>query len=81
MTIYMTRTDPERNMDRFYYVEILKDLFGYYGVHRQWGRRGTNGCHRFDWYASSVEARSAISKLVKGKHARGYLLKVKPTRR
>jgi predicted DNA-binding WGR domain protein len=79
MAIDMTRTDPERNMDRFYYVELIKDLFGYYGVHRQWGRRGANGHHRFDWYASSVEAQNAISQLVKQKLAKGYLLKMTAT--
>ena len=79
MAIDMRHTDPERNMGRFYYIELIKDLFGYYGVHRQWGRRGTNGRHRFDWYTSSVEAQNAISQLVKQKLAKGYLLKMTTT--
>lgn len=78
MSIDMKRVDPELNMDRFYYVELTKDLFGYHGVHRQWGRRGTKGQHLIRWYESSLEAQSEISKLVKEKLARGYLLKMTP---
>jgi len=74
MSIDMKRVDPEQNMDRFYFVELTQDMFGDHGVHRQWGRRGTNGRHRFDWYASASEAESAVSKLVREKLARGYLL-------
>ena len=79
MSIDMKRVDPVHNMDRFYYVELTKDLFGDHGVHRQWGRRGTNGRHRFDWYNSSLEAENAASSLVRQKLARGYLIKMSPT--
>lgn len=75
MQFDMRRVDPSRNMNRFYSVELTKDLFGAHGVHRQWGRFGTWGRHRFDWYKSRPEAERALSDLVKQKLARGYLLK------
>lgn len=72
MQIDMKRVDPEVNMDRFYIVELTQDLFGDHGVYRQWGRRGTWGRYRSDWYGSELEAKCALSELVKQKLARGY---------
>jgi len=46
MQIDMRRVDPSVNMNRFYSVELTKDLFGHIGVHRQWGRFGTWGRHQ-----------------------------------
>ncbi|MEP4989814.1 MAG: WGR domain-containing protein [Paracoccaceae bacterium] len=76
MQIDMRRIDPSLNLNRFYSMELTKDLFGQHGVHRQWGRFGTWGRHRHDWYATKNEAVSAPSKLVKQKLARGYLIKL-----
>ena len=73
MQIDMRRFDPSLNMNRFYSVELTKDLFEQHGVHRQWGRFGTWGRHRHDWYATKTEAESALSDLIKQKLARGYL--------
>lgn len=79
MQIDMRRIDPSLNMNRFYSMELTKDLFGEHGVHRQWGRFGTWGRHRRDWYATKTEAESALSDLVKQKLARGYLIKLSVT--
>ena len=76
MQIDMRRFDPSLNMNRFYSVELTKDLFGQHGVHRQWGRSGTWGRHRHDWYATKNEAESALSDLIKQKLGRGYLIKL-----
>ena len=35
MQIDMRRIDPSLNMNRFYSVELTKDLFGQHVVHRQ----------------------------------------------
>ncbi|WP_120632572.1 WGR domain-containing protein [Ruegeria sp. EL01] len=74
MQIDMKRVDPELNMDRFYCVELEKDLFNDHRVHRQWGRSGSWGRHRRDCYDTELEARKAITKLVNQKLARGYTL-------
>ncbi len=76
MQIDMRRINPSLNMNRFYSVELTKDLFGQTGVHRQWGRFGAWGRHRHDWYATQAEAESALSDLVKRKLARGYIIKL-----
>ncbi|WP_366140948.1 WGR domain-containing protein [uncultured Ruegeria sp.] len=55
---------------------MTKDLSGQHGVHRQWGRFGTWGRHRHDWYTSQTKAEGALTDLVKQKLARGYLLKL-----
>lgn len=79
MQIDMRRSDPSLKMNRFYSVELTKDLFGQHGVHRQWGRFGTWGRHRNDWYATRTQAECALSDLVKKKLARGYLIKSSPS--
>ena len=79
MQIDMRRIDPSRNMNRLYSMELTKDLFGQHGVHRQWGRFGTWGRHRHDWYATEPEAESALTDLVKQKLARGYLIQPPPS--
>jgi hypothetical protein len=38
---YLTRTDPARNMNRFYVVQVMPNLFGHWTVMREWGRRGS----------------------------------------
>lgn len=73
MRIDLARTDPVVNMDRFYHVELTDGLFDIAGVERIWGRRGTRGRHRVDWYKSRTEAVSAMSALVTEKKARGYV--------
>ncbi|MGC1505810.1 MAG: WGR domain-containing protein [Sulfitobacter sp.] len=72
MQIDMKRVDPEANVDRFYSVGLTEDLFGDHGVYRQWGRSGTWGRHRRDWYDTELEAQSAMSDLVREKLMRGY---------
>lgn len=73
MRIDMARTDPDVNMDRFYHVELTDGLFDVAGVERFWGRRGTRGRYRVDWYTSRIEAVSAMSALVTENKARVYV--------
>jgi predicted DNA-binding WGR domain protein len=39
---FLTRTDPTRNIDRFYVVAVTPTLFGEWAVLREWGRRATS---------------------------------------
>jgi predicted DNA-binding WGR domain protein len=75
MRVDLARTDPDVNMNRFYCVQLTRSLFGEIGVERQWGRRGTFGRRRLDWYGNEREAKSALSDLVKAKMSRGYMLR------
>lgn len=74
MGIKMHRTDPSSNMDRYYSVEVTRNLFGEHSVQRHWGRNGTRGQFRLDWYRDQLTARKNMSKLVQEKLSRGYLL-------
>jgi predicted DNA-binding WGR domain protein len=47
---YLTRTDPARNINRFYIVQVMPNLFGHWTVMREWGRRGSPGTLRLDSY-------------------------------
>lgn len=71
-TVYMERSDPTRNLARFYQVEIHPTLFGEWAVIRRWGRIGTYGNMRQDCFASLSEARDSHSLRVANKHRRGY---------
>jgi predicted DNA-binding WGR domain protein len=40
---FLSRIDRTRNIDRFYFVTVLPNLFGDWTVMREWGRRGIAG--------------------------------------
>ncbi len=66
------RLDPDRNMARFYRVEVLPDLFGMILVERRWGRIGGKGQSRTAAYPSVPLAEAAASGLIRAKQRRGY---------
>ena len=69
---YLTRTDPARNMNRFYVVQVMPNLFGHWTVMREWGRRGSPGTLRLDSYRRHEEAQSAEQRTIKRRLQRGY---------
>jgi predicted DNA-binding WGR domain protein len=62
---YLTRTDPTRNINRFYVVDVTPTLFGEWAVLREWGRRGSPGTMRSSSYQRRDEAQSAEPRTVK----------------
>ena len=70
--VRLTRTDPACNVHRFYSLELATSLFGEWGVVRHWGRIGSSGRIRTDWYDKPHEAESAFQDLLRMKHRRGY---------
>lgn len=70
--VLLTRADPSRNMHRFYGLELATSLFGECGVVRHWGRIGTSGRSRTDWFNEPQEAEDAFSILLRAKRSRGY---------
>jgi predicted DNA-binding WGR domain protein len=48
--MHLTRTDPETNLYRYYRLEIVKGPFGDWGLIREWGRIGSSGRVRTDWF-------------------------------
>lgn len=71
--LYVERTDPGRNMARFYALSIEETLFGQTCVVRRWGRIGTQGKrvqHSFD---TESEAVRLFLGLLRVRRTRGYL--------
>ncbi|WP_293676757.1 WGR domain-containing protein [uncultured Phenylobacterium sp.] len=72
--IVLRRIDNSCNMARFYALSIERSLFGESILIRRWGRIGTHGQRREDWYRASDDAAAALGRLVGRKVRRGYLL-------
>ena len=65
---------PDANRHRFYLLRTLPTLFGDWVLLREWGRIGSPGRVRRDRHQTEGEAISALAKLAKRKHRRGYAL-------
>ncbi|MFJ1311380.1 WGR domain-containing protein [Agrobacterium sp. P15N1-A] len=73
--LYIERTDPTRNMARYYALSIETTLFGTFCLTRRWGRIGSSGQsieHHFD---GEMEAVAMFLDLLCRKRARGYSLR------
>jgi predicted DNA-binding WGR domain protein len=69
---FLTRTEPSRNIDRFYLVQVMPGLFGDWTVLREWGRRGSPGTVRFASYQQRGEAEMAERCTIKRRLQHGY---------
>jgi predicted DNA-binding WGR domain protein len=69
---FLTRTDPARNIDRFYIVDVTPTLFGEWALVREWGRRGSPGTVRLSSYALLNEVETAEQRTIKRRLQRGY---------
>lgn len=70
--MHLTRIEPEANRHRFYRMEIVRGLFGDWGLVREWGRVGRGGQLRTDWFATEAEAKDARFEVHMAKAKRGY---------
>lgn len=70
--MHLTRTEPENNLHRFYRMEIVRGLFGDWGLVRAWGRISGDGRGRTDWYDTEADAEAARLTLQGRKAKRGY---------
>ena len=69
---FLSRTDPTRNIDRFYVVQVMPTLFGDWTVLREWGRRGYPGTVRLSSYQRRNDAETAEQRTIKRRLQRGY---------
>jgi len=53
-------------------MRIERGLFGDWGLIREWGRQGTAGRSRTDWFDSETAAKDARFDLQMQKAKRGY---------
>lgn len=72
MTVLLHRTDPARNMRRFYRMDVQRDLFGQWCLIREWGRIGSAGQVRTIPFDTAAEAHAALLRHRVVKERRGY---------
>lgn len=70
--IRLTRIAAERNLRRFYLLDLQPTLFGDWDVVREWGRLGQGGRVRHDRYRSQPAAAAAFDRIITAKTRRGY---------
>jgi predicted DNA-binding WGR domain protein len=70
--IRLVRRETEKNMARFYLIQIVPGLFGNWGLMREWGRIGKSGNTRTDWFDDKASAHKASDELLEDKLKRGY---------
>nr|ASK44272.1 WGR domain-containing protein [Rhizobium rhizogenes] len=70
--LYVERTDPTRNMARYYAMSIEATLFGEVSLTRRWGRIGARGRVRHDHFRSEEDAVLLFLQLLRSKRMRGY---------
>ncbi len=71
--IYLVRKDPDKNMNRFYKLIITETLFGQWALIREWGRIGSPGTVREEWFETVSLAEQAATRLRGQKLRRGYV--------
>ena len=71
--ILLERVDPTQNMARYYVLSIEPTLFGDSALVREWGRIGSMGQRRTEFFPQPTEAHLALDAWLKRKCRRGYL--------
>lgn len=71
--MHLFRIEPNANRHRFYRMAIVRGLFGNWGLVRNWGRIGSAGQLRTDWFDTEAAARSAQMDMHAQKAKRGYV--------
>jgi predicted DNA-binding WGR domain protein len=69
----MRRIDPEKNMARFYEIDVQPTLFGEFTVERHWGRIGAAGQSKTVWFDDEAAADLMVNQLSVAKARRGYI--------
>lgn len=70
--IYIERTEPDKNMARYYAMEISGTLFGEACLTRTWGRIGRRGQSKMHLFENEQKAVDLFLDLMRQKRSRGY---------
>lgn len=70
--ILLERADPSQNMARYYVLSIEPTLFGDSALVREWGRIGSSGQRRSEFFPQTNDAHLALDTWLKRKRRRGY---------
>lgn len=71
---YLVHHHDEDNKHRFYQLYVAPGLFDDWSVIKEWGRVGSPGTVRKDWFETENEAITAAIKLCEKKCKKGYRL-------
>ena len=71
---YLECRDSLRNKQRFYAIHITQTIFGEWAVIKEWGRIGSPGTVREEWFDEESQAISKANSIVKRRVQRGYCL-------
>ena len=74
--IYLERHEPEKNMHRFYQMYVTPGIFGDWSLVREWGRIGSPGTVRKEWFESEEDAVIAGERLRDVKRKKGYKFRI-----
>jgi predicted DNA-binding WGR domain protein len=70
--IYLERHDLDKNLHRFYQLFVTPGIFDNWSLVKEWGRVGSPGTLRKDWFDTEDEAITAGNKLRVIKEKKGY---------
>jgi predicted DNA-binding WGR domain protein len=70
--LHVQRIDAARNMARYYRLAIEPTLFGNIAVVRNWGRIGTRGQERVEFFDTEMQALSLFLEILREKRRKGY---------
>jgi predicted DNA-binding WGR domain protein len=70
--VYLIRNDTDKNMHRFYQLYITPALLGEWSLVREWGRIGSPGTVRKNWFETEEQAVAEGMRVLKGKLKKGY---------
>ena len=73
--IYLVKHDSEKNMHRFYQMFVIPGLFNDWSLVKEWGRVGSPGMVRNEWFTTEQEAEMVSQKIMGKKIKKGYKLK------
>ncbi len=73
-TLYLEKSVPSRNCQRYYRLDLSPDLFGRWVLCRTWGRIGRQACEMRQSFPERAAALVALRRLYRQKCQRGYSL-------
>lgn len=71
--VYLEYHDEEHNKHRFYQLFIVPTLFDDWSLVREWGRIGSPGTVKKDWFETEALAGLSCQTLITQKEKKGYI--------
>lgn len=73
VNLHLTRSDPARNIARYYQLTLEPTLLGPVAVVKRWGRQGTTGRSKFVLCDTENMALATLLAILRTKRAKGYV--------